>query len=241
MIFVVDVNKNTIHCNVDLINAQFVTETHLKPCVYTKSYKQSIVLFNKSITQFKMARKTSSTTKSKKTAAAAKVVEAAPPAVQENVVVEAAETTEVSLGDAFTSLLTQLTALRSEITKISGEVRALRTRSEREIRAAAKTSRRKRAANRAPSGFTKPTKISTELATFLGKDKGTEMARTEVTREINQYIVKHNLQDPKNGRVILPDNKLRKLLGVKKDETLTYFNLQKYMGGHFAKAGQTVA
>lgn len=190
-----------------------------------------------------MARKTSST-KSKKTAAAAKAVEVAPPAapaVEENVVVEAAETTEVSLSDAFGSLLTQLTALRSEITKISGEVRTLRTRSEREIRAAAKTSRRKRAANRAPSGFTKPTKISTELATFLGKEKGTEMARTEVTREINQYIVKHNLQDPKNGRVILPDNKLRKLLGVKKDETLTYFNLQKYMGGHFAKAGQTVA
>ena len=84
----------------------------------------------------------------------------------------------------------------------------------------------------------KPTKISDELANFLGKPKGTEMARTEVTREINSYIRAHKLQDPKNGRRILPDKKLAKLLAVGKKDELTYFNLQRFMSPHFAKAGQ---
>ncbi len=69
---------------------------------------------------------------------------------------------------------------------------------------------------------------------------GTEMARTEVTREINSYIRAHKLQDPKNGRRILADAKLRKLLKLKKDDELTYFNLQRYMSPHFAKANKAL-
>ena len=97
----------------------------------------------------------------------------------------------------------------------------------------------KRSGNRAPSGFVKPTRISSELASFLGKPKGTEMARTEVTREINKYIVANSLQDKKNGRVIHPDTKLRKLLKLGKNDELTYFNLQRYMSPHFATAKNT--
>jgi len=70
---------------------------------------------------------------------------------------------------------------------------------------------------------------------FLGKPSGTEMARTEVTREITQYIRAHKLQDPSNGRIIRADTKLRKLLGLTKSIELTYFNLQKYMSPLFPK------
>ena len=63
------------------------------------------------------------------------------------------------------------------------------------------------------------------------------MARTQVTREINKYIVEHKLQDPSNGRKINADSKLRKLLKITKEDELTYFNLQKYMSPHFAKMG----
>jgi upstream activation factor subunit UAF30 len=110
------------------------------------------------------------------------------------------------------------------------------------MRAAQKASKRKRkSGNRAPSGFVKPTLISKELADFLGKPVGTEWARTEVTREINAYIRTHSLQDKENGRKINPDTKLRSLLQLKKGEELTYFNLQKYMSPHFAKATPAVA
>ena len=98
-----------------------------------------------------------------------------------------------------------------------------------------KKKRARKSTNRQPSGFVKPTKISQELASFLGKEKDTLMARTEVTREINQYIRAHNLQDPKNGRHIVPDKKLRTLLKLSKDDELTYFNLQKFMSPHFPK------
>jgi chromatin remodeling complex protein RSC6 len=184
-----------------------------------------------------MARKTKqSTTKS---APAPEPASEPEPVVQAvNEVVE--ETTEPTIGDAFGDMLTQLTALRSQITALSAQVRTLRTRSEREIRAAQKAGRKRKNTNRKPSGFVKPTLISTELASFLGKPKGTEMARTEVTREINQYIRENNLKDPENGRRILADSKLRKLLKLGKGDELTYFNLQRYIKHHFAKAGETI-
>jgi len=87
----------------------------------------------------------------------------------------------------------------------------------------------------------KPTRISDELASFLGKDKGTEMARTDVTREINLYIRSNNLQDTANGRKINPDTKLTSLLKLKTTDELTYFNLQKYMSPHFQKAADAAA
>jgi len=147
-----------------------------------------------------------------------------------------------TLPDQFTALLAQLSALRSQLTSVTTQVRALSKRTDRELRAAQKASRKKRKnGNRAPSGFVKPTKISKELATFLQKPAGTEMARTEVTREINSYIRAHKLQDPANGRRILADSKLRKLLKLTKEDELTYFNLQRYMSPHFAKAGKPLA
>jgi len=184
--------------------------------------------------------KAKKTTKSKKSVAKAapKAVEkvVATPAVQAAPVAEAAPAVP-TLSESFGELLGQLQALRSQLTSVTGQVRALQKRADRELKNAHKASkkRQKRTGNRAPSGFVKPTKISSELANFLGKPKGTEMARTEVTREINKYIRANKLQDKDNGRIILADTKLRKLLKLKKDDELTYFNLQRYMSPHFAK------
>jgi upstream activation factor subunit UAF30 len=175
------------------------------------------------------------TTKASKVAKSSKKAEPAPVVAEASTVVQ-----ENNLSDAFTELLGQLTSLRSQLTTITGVVRSLQKRTDRELKLAQKAGRRRarKSGNRAPSGFVKPTLISLELANFLGKNKGTEMARTAVTREINSYIRAHKLQDPKNGRRILPDSKLRKLLKVGKTDELTYFNLQRYMSPHFAKANQ---
>ena len=195
-----------------------------------------------------MAKKTTTKKPAKKTVAkAAKNVPAKK--VTKKVTTPAVATTDAatppvvpdsSLTNAFTELLGQLTSLRSQLTTITGQVRSLQKRTDRELKLAQKAGRRRarKSGNRAPSGFVKPTLISLELANFLNKAQGTEMARTAVTREINSYIRAHSLQDPKNGRRILPDTKLRKLLKVGKAEELTYFNLQRYMSPHFAKAGQ---
>ena len=147
--------------------------------------------------------------------------------------------TEPTLTDAFTELVSAMTTMRSQLTALTQEVRTLRTRAEREIKAAQKAVKKRRSTNRKPSGFTKPTMISDELATFLGRPKGSEMARTEVTREINAYIKQHNLQNPENKRNINPDTKLRKLLNLKKSDNLSYFNLQTHMKSLFPKVETT--
>ena len=195
----------------------------------------------------KSASKTSKpkAVKSKASKAKASPVVAASAVVATPVVASAVATPAVApvvaadptLSDQFTQLLGQLSALRSQLTSVTSQVRILSKKTERELKLAHKAGKKKRkSGNRAPSGFVKPTKISTELANFLGKEKGTEMARTSVTREINSYIREHKLQDPKNGRIILADAKLRKLLKLKDKDELTYFNLQRYMSPHFAKA-----
>ena len=66
--------------------------------------------------------------------------------------------------------------------------------------------------------------------------KGTEMARTEVTKYLTTYIKEHSLQDAVNRRKIIPDKRLGKLLNIGKDDEVTYFNLQKYMKVHFPKS-----
>ena len=161
-----------------------------------------------------------------------------PTPVVEEVHVDAPADGEVPLAEQSVEFLTKLQQLGAMIASLKVEYRTLEKKWTRELKTAQKQSskRKKRAGSRAPSGFVKPTRISDELAKFLEKPAGSEMARTEVTRDINKYIRTHKLQDEANGRKINPDSKLAALLKLKKTDELTYFNLQRYMSPHFAKA-----
>ena len=146
-----------------------------------------------------------------------------------------------ALTNSFTEFMTKFQGLVSAMASLKLDFKTLEKKAVREIKAAQKekAKRKRKTGNRSPSGFVKPTLISPELAKFLGKPNGTEMARTEVTREINGYIRQHSLQDKANGRKINPDKALANLLKIKGGDELTYFNLQRYMSPHFAKAGAT--
>jgi len=188
----------------------------------------------------KTSEKTTTETKprAKKAAAApapAPAVEATP-APQTT---EAAEPVDPAAGltqklSEFSAKLQQLVGLFSAV---KNDFKTLEKTVTREMKTALKASSKKRrnTGNRKPSGFIKPTRISDELAHFLGKDVGTQMARTEVSKEINAYIQAHKLQDKSNGRIIHADTKLSKLLKLQKNDELTYFNLQRYMSPHFPK------
>ncbi len=145
---------------------------------------------------------------------------------------------EADLSASYSEFMTKMTGLRQQMTTLITEFRALQKRSERDLKAAQKSSgkRKNKQSTRAPSGFVKPTKVSDQLADFLSKPHGVLLARTEVTREINAYIRANKLQDPSNGRKINPDDKLKKLLSLTPSDELTYFNLQKFMSQHFKKA-----
>ena len=177
-------------------------------------------------------KKTSKTTK-ETAPAPVEVAPTAAPVVNE-VVVEETSGIQQKLNE-FSAKLQQISSIFSTM---KGDFKTLEKSVSREMKAAQKASskRAKRAGNRQPSGFVKPTRISDELAKFLGKSVGTEMARTDVSKEINAYIRANNLQRPDNGRFIVPDAKLTTLLKLGKDDELSYFNLQRYMKPHFIKA-----
>tara|TARA_B110000967_G_scaffold209325_1_gene264942 strand:- start:4940 stop:5587 length:648 start_codon:yes stop_codon:yes gene_type:complete len=193
---------------------------------------------------------TNAPAKAKKTAAPAVVakVEAAPveAAAPTNELVAAAPVVKDSI-DLVSQRMTEFSAKIQQMmglfSTVKSDFKTLEKAVAREMKAAQKATAKKRqnSGNRKPSGFVKPARISDELANFLGKETGTEMSRTDVSKEINSYIVKHSLKNVNNGRIIHPDAKLTKLLKVGKDEELTFFNLQKYMKPHFAKAGELVA
>lgn len=176
--------------------------------------------------------------KAPKTEAAAPVAAAPVAGPSETPAVETAEADVADLAAQSTEFFAKLNQLGSLFASLKTEFRSLEKKWSREIKTAQKSQakRKRKSGNRQPSGFVKPTKISDELAKFLEKPTGTEMARTDVTREINTYIRAHKLQDKDNGRKINPDAKLAALLKLKKTDELTYFNLQRYMSPHFAKA-----
>jgi chromatin remodeling complex protein RSC6 len=175
-------------------------------------------------------------------AAAPVVTETVAPVSTENVVAETAAAVEPVDASVLALKLNEfgasLVAALSAVSTLKNEFKVLEKAVARELKNAQKSKKGKRNANRnrQPSGFVKPTKISDELAAFLGKPIGSEMARTEVSTEINKYIRGNNLQDGGNGRIIHPDAKLSALLKISSaDEQLTYFNLQRYMKHHFIK------
>jgi chromatin remodeling complex protein RSC6 len=182
-------------------------------------------------------------------AVAAPVVPVAPtPSVDAVVAAPAAASavaSAVALEPEVVSSETKLNEVDAKIQQIGSilatlktDFKALRKSVAREKKLAEKSkgkAPKRSAGNRKPSGFIKPTLISDELANFLGKTTGTEMARTDVSKEINAYICAHNLKDKANGRIIHPDAKLSALLKITSGNELTFFNLQSYMKHHFIK------
>lgn len=185
-------------------------------------------------------KETKPRTKSTKSKVPESVLTDAPVVVSEmeNVVV-ASDACDYSITNGFSEFISKFQTMLTSFNALKTELRSLEKITVKQLKVAEKLSNKKRRkGNRAPSGFVKPSLISDELAKFLDKPCGTEMARTDVTREINKYIRANNLQDKSNGRKINPDKQLTQLLKIEDTVDLTYFNLQKYMGPHFPKVAK---
>ena len=78
------------------------------------------------------------------------------------------------------------------------------------------------------AAFMKALTPSAILAEIVGKNP---LPRTQVVSKIWEYIKKHNLQNPKNKRNILADEKLAKLFGKKE---VTMFELAGIVGKHLS-------
>ena len=211
------------------------TETTTAP-VETKKTKAT-----KSTTESTTEKKeTKSKTSSKSTNMETKTKETTPVTAEVENVVVTTDSLDYSISSGFSEFISKFQTMLTQFNTLKSELRSLEKATVKQLKVAQKLSNKKRRkGTRAPSGFVRPSPISDELAKFLGKPSGTEMARTDVTREINKYIRANNLQDKDNGRKINPDKQLTQLLKLEDSVNLTYFNLQKYMGPHFPKVTKT--
>ena len=176
----------------------------------------------------------------KKAATAAPApVAAAPVAAVTAAPVEAAETATASVQDDVKSMLTQANTVRETVGALVAELKRLEKRVARLQKEADKRRRKSKkpvegeeVKPRKPSIFELPTPLSPELCSFLGRPAGSFESRSNVTKAITTYVKEKNLKDK---HTIKPDTKLKALLGVAAEDTLTYFNLQRYLNRHYLK------
>ncbi len=79
------------------------------------------------------------------------------------------------------------------------------------------------------AALSKPLKLSPELEAVVGAGP---MPRTEVVKQLWVYIKKHDLQNPKNKRNILADDKLKPVFGGKGEVTM--FEMTKLVSAHLS-------
>jgi chromatin remodeling complex protein RSC6 len=139
-------------------------------------------------------------------------------------------TVNISFQEEFTNVLSQLNGLKSYCSSVISQVKAL----EKTVKKQEGKKSKKKA-----SGFAVPTKVSDTLSKFMGLTEGQQVARTEVTKFIINYIKTNNLQNPVNNQSILPDKNLKTLFDCVNEHgtpnEITYFNIQKHMNKHFIR------
>ncbi|KAF9619627.1 hypothetical protein IFM89_007948 [Coptis chinensis] len=82
----------------------------------------------------------------------------------------------------------------------------------------------------APSGISKPIPISAALQDVFGVP---EIARTQALKQIWVHIKEHNLQDPENKKIIVCDEKLKKVFAGK--ERVGFLEIARLLNPHFIK------
>jgi upstream activation factor subunit UAF30 len=85
-------------------------------------------------------------------------------------------------------------------------------------------------------GFHTHQSLSAELRVFLGVEESEDISRGEVMKRIWAYIKEHDLQDPKNKRKILADDKLATLFTF----PLNMFSINKQLSKHCKSSSDVV-
>lgn len=143
--------------------------------------------------------------------------------------------------DRYDSVIDKLQSIVNDAKEMISVVKALKKENAKAVKAGTRRQRGRSAVDgttkRPASGITKPTKLSDDLCDFLGIARGSSLARTEVTKIINNYIRANKLQDESDKRTIHPDSKLKKiLLPIPEGKKLSFFNMQSFIKHQFIKA-----
>ena len=91
----------------------------------------------------------------------------------------------------------------------------------------AKKTAKKSAARKPNAAFMKPMTPSAALSEVVGTKP---IPRTEVTKKLWNYIKRNNLQDPKERRMIVADDKMKPVFGGK--GRVSMFEMTKLVNKH---------
>ena len=175
---------------------------------------------------------------SKKSKPAVAQVAAAPSASAAPVataVVEAVAVEVRSVEQEINELVRLHQQLRDQAVAAVKTLQRLQKRVAKEVKEAGRRRRRSKKEDdgvvreKRPTIFTTPVTLKDELCSFLGKPKGSQMTPADVTRAFSAYVDSHKLKDAEKGHTIHPDPAMRKVLGVKDGESVTYRNIQSYL------------
>ena len=175
--------------------------------------------------------------------AAAKPVAAAAPAapvavapVASAVAVEAPAAETKTVDQEISALIAVFQSQRDQSVAAIKSLQKLQKRVSKEVKEAGRRRRRAKKEDengapkeKRPTIFTTPVTLKDELCGFLNKAKGSQMTPADVTRAFSAYVDSNKLKDAEKGHTIHPDAAMRKVLGVKDGETLTYRNIQSYL------------
>jgi chromatin remodeling complex protein RSC6 len=190
--------------------------------------------------------------KSKKEKVVAPVVESVVAPVVESVV-ESEETETIVVSDSvmetesgvmdevketeFDVMFKEMDKLRISTALYFKEQRTMMKKVEKEYMKMYKRCNRKKKKSNGENigGLAKPQKISEQLCEFLGVPAGTEKSYQEVLKGVHGYIKEQKLKNPNNGKEVLPDEKLEKLLQSNGEPVYYFENLHKLLGPHYLK------
>lgn len=151
-------------------------------------------------------------------------------------VVDAVAVEVKSVEQEIAALVTLHQTLRDQAVSAIKTLQRLQKRVAKEVKEAGRRRRRSKkegedgvVKEKRPTIFTTPVTLKDELCNFLGKSKGSQMTPADVTRAFSAYVDSHKLKDAEKGHTIHPDAAMRKVLGVKEEETLTYRNIQSFL------------
>jgi chromatin remodeling complex protein RSC6 len=150
-----------------------------------------------------------------------------------------------NLVESFNIVIDSLALIKLQISTLQQKIRLIEKNVKKELKQIKHLDKKNQDINKIikkPSGFAKPIKVTEELCEFMNRPIGTEIARTEVTKALISYIEHNNLKDQYKKQNIIPDLKLKNLLGITNEEIpqLNFFNIQKYMNKHFISSKNNI-
>jgi hypothetical protein len=143
------------------------------------------------------------------------------------------------MGEKIAAAVTLLKEIQSEHKKQEREVvRAAKKLNKRRGRKATLAADGTVVKSNKPYVFTRLNNVTDALCVFLGKPKGTQFSRSDVTKAVIGYAREKGLMQ---GQNINTDSALRALLNVTEAEKVTILNLQKSLKVHYLKTDPPAA